>query len=354
MSRYFSKKYASLKPYVPGEQPRDRRYIKLNTNESPFPPSPLAQKYAAQEAGKLELYSDPTCAALTEKACSLLGIEKDEIIFTNGSDDALNFAFMAFCDADTPAIFPDITYGFYKVFSDLGSIPYREIPLKEDFTIDIQDYCNAPGTVFIANPNAPTGLRLSLDDIETIVKSNPNRVVVIDEAYVDFGSESAIPLIHKYDNLLVVQTFSKSRSMAGGRLGFAVGCKSLIADLNALKFSTNPFNVNRMTMGAGLGALEDEDYFRSCIHRVIRCRQWTREQLDALGMTTIDSYTNFLFTKSDRVSGKALYNGLRDRGILIRHFDTPRLRDYIRVTIGDEAQMAAFVAAMKEILEAAP
>lgn len=351
MSRFFSKKYASLKPYVPGEQPRDRRYIKLNTNESPFPPSPLAQKYAAEEAGKLELYSDPTCAALTEKACAMLGIEKDEIIFTNGSDDALNFAFMAFCDDENPAIFPDITYGFYKVFAELGSIPYREIPLKDNFTIDIQDYCTAPGTVFIANPNAPTGLCLSLDDIETIVKSDPNRVVVIDEAYIDFGGESAVPLIHKYDNLLVVQTFSKSRSMAGGRLGFAVGSQSLIADLNALKFSTNPFNVNRMTMGAGLGALEDDAYFKSCVGRVIACRRWTRNQLDGLGMTTIDSHTNFLFTKSDTVSGKELYTELRDRGILVRHFDTPRLRDYIRVTIGDEAQMERFMEAMKEILE---
>lgn len=353
MSRFFSQKYKNLRPYVPGEQPRDRRYIKLNTNESPFPPSPLAQKYAAEEAGKLELYSDPTCTALTEKACAILGIEKDEIIFTNGSDDALNFAFMAFCDTETPAIFPDITYGFYKVFGDLGSIPYREIPLKEDFTIDIADYCGDCGTVFIANPNAPTGLTLSLSQIETILKSNPNHVVVIDEAYIDFGGESAVPLIKKYENLLVIQTFSKSRSMAGGRLGFAIGCKSLIADLNALKFSTNPFNVNRMTMGAGLGSLEDEAYFRSCVDRVIACRQWTRQKLDELGMTTIDSDTNFVFTKSDRVSGKALYQGLRDRGILIRHFDTPRLRDYIRVTIGDEKQMETFIGAMKEILEEA-
>ena len=351
MSRFFSKKYASLTPYVPGEQPRDRRYIKLNTNESPFPPSPLAQKYAAQEAGALELYSDPWCTALTEKAANLLGVAKDQIIFTNGSDDALNFAFMAFCDAGTPAIFPDITYGFYKVFAELGSIPYQQIPLKEDFTIDIQDYCRTPGTVFIANPNAPTGLCLSLSDIETIVKSDPDRVVVIDEAYIDFGGESAVALIDKYENLLVIQTFSKSRSMAGGRLGFAVGSKALIGDLNALKFSTNPFNVNRMTMGAGLGSLEDEDYFRSCVARVKACRQWTHEELGKLGMTTIPSQTNFVFTRHSTIPGKRLYSRLREKGILIRHFDTPRLRDYIRVTIGDEKQMAAFITAMKEILE---
>ena len=351
MSRFFSQKFASLDPYVPGEQPRDRRYIKLNTNESPFPPSPLAQKYAAEEAGKLELYSDPTCTALTQKACALLGVEPDQIIFTNGSDDALNFAFMAFCDEQTPAIFPDITYGFYKVFAQLGRVPYEQIPLKEDFTIDIQDYCTRPGTVFIANPNAPTGLTLTPEQIETIIQSNPDRVVVIDEAYIDFGGESAVPLINKYDNLLVIQTFSKSRSMAGGRLGFAVGCKALIADLNALKYSTNPFNVNRMTMGAGIGALEDVAYFETCIRRVIDCRQWTLGELNKLGMTTIPSDTNFLFTKHNTIGGKTLYEGLRQRGILIRHFDTPRLRDYIRVTIGDEAQMAAFINAMKEILE---
>ena len=351
MSRFLSHKYDDLKPYVPGEQPRDRRYIKLNTNESPFPPSPLAQKYAAQEAGQLELYSDPWCTALTQKASQMLGIEPDEIIFTNGSDDGLNFAFMAFCDKETPAIFPDITYGFYKVFAELGGIPYQEIPLKEDFTIDIEDYCKTPGTVFIANPNAPTGLCLSLEQIETIVKSDPNRVVVIDEAYIDFGGESAIPLIHKYDNIIVIQTFSKSRSMAGGRLGFVVGCKELISDLSALKFSTNPFNVNRMTMGAGLGSLEDEDYFRSCVRRVKDCRRWTRQQLDELGMVTIDSDTNFVFTKHPNIPGKVFYTKLREKGILIRHFDTPRLRDYIRVTIGDEQQMESFITAMKEILE---
>jgi histidinol-phosphate aminotransferase len=351
MSRFMSNKYAALKPYTPGEQPKGRQFIKLNTNESPFPPSPLAQKYAAEEMKQLKLYSDPCCTTLAERAAQVLGIDQEELLFTNGSDDALNFAFMAFCDREHPAIFPDISYGFYKVFAQLNNIPYRELPLKEDFTIDIRDYCDAEGTVFIANPNAPTGLCLSLKDIETIVQSNPDRVVVIDEAYVDFGGESAISLIHKYDNLLVVQTFSKSRSMAGARLGFAAGCKSLIADLNTLKFSTNPYNVNRMTMAAGVGSLEDAEYFHSCVDRVKACRRWTRQQLELLGMTTLDSSTNFVFTKHSNLPGKVLYTKLRDRGILIRHFDTPRLTDFIRVTIGDEQQMAAFITALKEILE---
>jgi histidinol-phosphate aminotransferase len=351
MSRYFSKKYASLTPYTPGEQPRDQQYIKLNTNESPFPPSPLAQKYAQAETEKLALYSDPTCAALTAKAAEILGIDTDEIIFSNGSDEMLNFVFMAFCDQDHPAIFPDITYGFYKVFADLNGVPYEEIPLKDDFSIGLEDYTGQNKTILIANPNAPTGLYLTPQQIESIVKSNPDNIVVIDEAYIDFGGESAIPLIKKYDNLLVIQTFSKSRSMAGGRLGFAVGCKALIQDLNTIKYSTNPYNVNRMTMAAGLGALEDDDYFQANCRRICDNRAWTTVELQKLGFTVLPSLTNFVFAKTDAIGGKELYLKLKSKGILIRHFDTPRLTDYIRVTIGDEAQMMAFIRTITEILE---
>ena len=351
MSRYFSDKFNSLTPYTPGEQPRDQQYIKLNTNESPFPPSPMAQSRAKEEAGKLQLYSDPTCAALTAEAAKALGVGEEEIIFSNGSDEVLNFAFMAFCDEGCPAIFPDITYGFYKVFARLNGIPYKEIPLKEDFSIDPADYMGNNATVFIANPNAPTGLYLGLDKIEEIVKANPDHVVVIDEAYIDFGGESAIPLTKKYDNLLVVQTFSNSRSMAGGRLGFAVGCKALIQDLNTIKYSVNPYNVNRMTMAAGVGALEDAEYFRSNCRQICDNRAWTTEELSKLGFTTLPSLTNFVFTKSDAISGKEFYLKLKAKGILVRHFDTPRLTDYVRVTIGSKEQMAAFIRTTKEILE---
>ena len=351
MSRFFSEKYSALTPYTPGEQPRDQQYIKLNTNESPFPPSPLAQQRAAEEAGKLELYSDPTCAALTAKAAEVLGVAEDEIIFSNGSDEVLNFAFMAFCDESHPAIFPDITYGFYKVFAALNGIPFQQIPLKDDFTIDINDYVGQNKTIFIANPNAPTGLYLNLSQIEAIVKSNPNNVVVIDEAYIDFGGESAIPLTKKYDNLLVVQTFSKSRSMAGARLGFAVGCKALIQDLNTIKYSINPYNVNRMTMAAGVGALEDDAYFRTNCQKIMANRTWTTNELRRLGFTVLDSLTNFVFAKSAAVPGKELYQQMKAKGILVRHFDTPRLTDYVRITIGSESQMAAFIRATKEILE---
>ena len=351
MSRFFSDKFSTLTPYTPGEQPRNQRYIKLNTNESPFPPSPMAQHRAAEEAAALQLYSDPCCTALTAKAAEILGIEEDEIIFSNGSDEVLNFAFMAFCDDAHPALFPDISYGFYKVFARLNGIPYQEIPLKDNFTIDIQDYMGKNATIFIANPNAPTGLYLKPDQIEAIVRSNPDSVVVIDEAYIDFGGESAIPLTKKYDNLLVVQTFSKSRSMAGARLGFAVGCKALIQDLNTIKYSTNPYNVNRMTMAAGVGALEDADYFRSNCQKIMDNRAWTTDELEKLSFTVLPSMTNFLFAKSDAIPGKALYLALKARGILVRHFDTPRLTDYVRVTIGDEAQMTAFIRTTKEILE---
>ena len=351
MSRFFSEKYRDLVPYVPGEQPKDKKYIKLNTNESPFPPSPKAQQYAAEAAKGLQLYSDPECKVLTAKASRVLGVPMDQIIFTNGSDEALNFAFMAFCDRNRPAVFPDITYGFYSIFADLNGVPYTQIPLKEDFTIDVSDYIGANATIFIANPNAPSGLTLSLEQIEEILKGNPDNVVVIDEAYVDFAGESAITLVPKYENLLVIQTFSKSRSMAGARLGFCVGSKALIGDLNAIKFSTNPFNVNAMTMAAGLGALEDEEYFRDNCRKILENRTWTTEMLREMGFTVADSTTNFVLAKHEKLVGKQLYLDLKARGILVRHFDTPRLTDYVRVTIGSKEEMAAFIAAAKDILE---
>ena len=349
LSRFFSQKYASLVPYTPGEQPKDQVFIKLNTNESPFPPSPRAQAKAREAAENLHLYSDPECRTLAQAAAKTWGVAEDELLFTNGSDEILNFAFMAFCDRGV--VFPDITYGFYRVYAKLNGVPFTEIPLKEDFSIDIRDYCGVHKTVFIANPNAPTGLCLPLSDIETIVKSNPDTVVVIDEAYIDFGGESAVPLIHKYDNLLVTQTFSKSRSMAGARLGLGIGSKALIRDLNTIKYSTNPYNINRMTMAAGIGALEDDAYFRNNCRAITENRAWTAVRLAELGFTLTNSVTNFLFARHDAISGKALYSKLREQGILVRHFDTPRLTDYVRITVGSRSQMEAFVAAVIAILQ---
>jgi len=353
MSRFFSAKHAALAPYTPGEQPKDQQYIKLNTNESPFPPSPLAQKYASEAAASVQLYSDPECTLLREKIAALYGVEPDEVLPTNGSDEILNFAFMAFGDQDHPAIFPDVTYGFYPVFAQLNAIPYREIPLKDDYTIDPEDYKGHKGLVVIANPNAPTGIALGVGVIEDIIRSNPEAVVVIDEAYVDFGGESAVPLIRKYDNLLVTQTFSKSRSLAGARLGFGIACKALIRDLNTIKYATNPYNVSRITMAAGVGSLEDEAYTQKNCQTIIENREWTARTLAQMGYECLPSKTNFLFVKHPRLSGQATYQHLRENGILVRHFAKPGLDDFNRITIGTIDQMRAVTAALAKEAEAA-
>ena len=351
MSRFFSSKYQTLTPYTPGEQPKDLKYIKLNTNESPFPPSKKAQKLAKDAAKRLELYPDPECRFLTKKLAETLGVSEDEVLLTNGSDEILNFAFMAYCDDDHPAAFADITYGFYSVFAQINNVPYVEIPLTEDFRINVSDYLGIGKTIFIANPNAPTGISLSKSEIEEILKSNPDNIVVIDEAYVDFGGDSCVSLINKYDNLLVTQTFSKSRSMAGARLGFGVGNKELIRDLNTIKYSTNPYNINRMTMAAGLGVLMDNDYTVKNCKTIIENREFTKCELEKLGFTLTDSDTNFVFAKSDRISGGELYQKLKEKGILVRHFDKEKICDYNRITIGTKKQMQALISCIKSILE---
>ena len=350
MSVYFSKKYASLTPYTPGEQPQNRKYIKLNTNESPFPPSEKAIRKAAEEAEKLQLYSDPQCHSLVRKLAETFHVSENEVLPSNGSDEILNFAFMAFCDDEHPAVFPDITYGFYPVFAQLNHIPYETIPLREDFSICADDFCGIGKTIFIANPNAPTGLTLSIEEIRRILDSNRENVVLIDEAYVDFGAESCVNLIHEYSNLLVVQTFSKSRSMAGARLGFGIGCEELINDLNTIKYSTNPYNVNRMTMAAGVGALEDEEYTKANCESIIRTRDFTIRALNRLGFVCTDSKANFVFAKHPRNDGKEIYEKLKERGILIRHFDLPRIAQYNRITVGTLEQMQTLITTLEEIL----
>ena len=349
MSRFFSKNFAALTPDTPGEQPQDNQSVKLHTNESPFPPSATAQKMAAEAAARLELYPDPTCREIREKLAAVYGVTADQVVVTNGSDEVLSFAFMAFCD--NGAIFPDITYGFYRVFADLYRIPFEEISLKADFTVDIENYKGRKETVFIANPNAPTGIPLTVAQIEDIVTSNPDRVVVVDEAYVDFGGESCAPLVKKYDNLLVTGTFSKSRSMAGARLGFGIACPALIADLETLRYSTNPYNINRMTMAAGLGQLADEDETRRNCRAVMDNRAYTVAELEKLGFSVLPSAANFVFAKNPAIDGKELYLRLKEAGILVRYFDKPRLREYNRITIGSREQMDALLTVIKHILE---
>lgn len=351
MSKFLTEKYQTLAPYVPGEQPKDRQYIKLNTNESPFPPSKKAIEYAMSQAGKLMLYPDPDCKDLVRSVAKEYKVNPEQVILTNGSDEVLNFAFMAYCDKDKPAVFPDITYGFYKVFADINNVPYLEIPLKEDFTVDVQDYIKAKGTVFIANPNAPTGIALRISEIEKILASDKNRMVVIDEAYVDFYGESCVSLIDKYENLLVTQTFSKSRSMAGARLGFGIASKDVISDLMRIKYSTNPYNVNRMTAAAGIGAIEDKLYFESNCAIIVKTREQIQKELKNLGFTVTTSNANFIFAKYDKIGGRELYLKLKERGILVRHFDKPRICDYVRITVGSNEEMCAFIKAIKDILE---
>ena len=337
-------------PYTPGEQPKERKFIKLNTNESPFQPSKKAIEYASKAAENLQLYSDPECTPLHRKFAEICGVTPDMVLATNGSDEILNFAFMAFCDSATPAVFADITYGFYSVFAEINSLPSRVIPLKEDFTIGIEDYFDAKGTIFIANPNAPTGIVLTREQIEQILQRNPENVVVIDEAYVDFGGESCIPLIEKYKNLLVTQTFSKSRSMAGARLGFGIGSPELIADLRAIKYSTNPYNINSMTMAAGVGQLEDEETTRHNCRTIAENRDFLVSELRALGFNVTDSKANFVFAKSDKISGADLYSALRQRGILVRHFTAERIAQYNRITVGTREQIDALIDAINDIL----
>ena len=276
-------------------------------------------------------------------------MKSENVFVSNGSDDILNFAFMVWGKGG--AIFPDITYGFYTVFCDLHGVEYTQYPLKDDFTVDAADYIGKKEFAVIANPNAPTGMTMEISDIEKIVASNPDRVVLIDEAYVDFGGESALPLTKKYDNILVCQTFSKSRSLAGARLGFAIGNKALIEDLDLIKYSTNPYNVNRLTQKAGEYAVEENDYYVDNCKKIIENRDYTQKELEKLGFTVLDSKANFIFVKSDKIGGAELYTALKDRGVLVRHFTKERIKDYNRVTIGSREQMEKFIGCVTEILK---
>ncbi len=352
MSRYLTPTLAGLSPYTPGEQPQDQQYIKLNTNESPYSPSPaVVAAVNAAEVEKLRLYSDPACAQLLAAAAEYHGLSPDEIMPGNGSDENLFFALRAFCDEQHPLAYADVTYGCYSVWCNLMHIPSHILPLEADFSIDPTKYYGLNETIVIANPNAPTGLALPRSAIEGILKANPNNVVIVDEAYVDFGGESCVPLIHQYDNLLVVQTFSKSRQLAGARLGLAMGNAALIADLNRVKFSLNPYNINQLTLKAGEAALKDTAYFDATRQKIMDTRAWTAKELANRGFSLTDSRSNFLFARTDRMEGGAFYRALKEKGILVRHFDSPRIADYLRITIGTQAQMEALIKALDEILE---
>lgn len=349
MSRYLKEELQALRAYTPGEQPRNQAYIKLNTNESPYPPAPsVAAAITRQEVEQLRLYSDPTGAELKEKLAGLYSVEPENVFLSNGSDEVLNFAFLAF-GAEGVA-YPDISYGFYQVFAQLYQLDAVEIPLKEDFTVDYRDYCGIGRMVVLANPNAPTGRSIPVAEIRQICQTNPDHVVLIDEAYVDFGGETALPLVQEFDNLLVTRTFSKSRCLAGGRLGYAFGSRALIEDLEKIKYSTNPYNLDRLTLRLGVATVEAEDYYREKCTAICRTRQWTAGQLEALGFQVLPSLTNFLFAKTEAMDGEVLYQALKARGILVRHFSNPRICQYNRITIGTQAQMEQLVQTLKEVL----
>lgn len=351
MSTFFSGALKNLAPYTPGEQPQDQQYVKLNTNESPYPPSAgVITALNAKEASDLRLYSDPECKELKKALADYYKVEPENIYVGNGSDEALNFAFLSYATDGRGVAFADITYGFYPVFADLYHIPVQIVPLKSDFSIVPEDYYGLNKTIVIANPNAPTGMALSRDAIEGIVKANPDSVVVVDEAYVDFGAESCVGLTKIYPNLLVVQTYSKSRSMAGARLGYAIGNAKLIRDLETVKFSTNPYNVNRLTLRAGVQAIAEQDYYTENCKKIMATRAYTKEKLEKLGFTVLDSRSNFLFARKPGTDGGAIYRGLKERGVLVRHFDKDPIRDYNRITIGTQEQMDIFLTKLEELL----
>ena len=352
MSKFLSSRFSALVPYTPGEQPTDMKYVKLNTNESPFPPSDkVLDAVSRQEVEKLNLYPDPTGKALIKKLAETYEVGEENVFISNGSDDILNFSFMAFCDSKKGAYFPEISYGFYEVYAQLYGINYKKVPLKADLSVNPSDYCGVNNTVVIANPNAPTGLALTPQEVEEILKTNPDDVVIIDEAYVDFGAESCVPLTKKYKNLIVVMTYSKSRSLAGGRLGFAIADKELITDLNTIKYSTNPYNINRLTMVAGIASLEDSGYYKNCNKNTAEVREYTKAELKKRGFTMTDSLANFIFAKSDKIGGEEYYLSLKAKGVLVRHFKNEKIKDFVRITIGTKEQMDILLKVTDEILK---
>lgn len=353
MSRFLSSKYETLEPYTPGEQPKSTtRLIKLNTNENPYPPAPgVVEVIDNKELEKLKLYSDPSASDLINAIAEFYGISTNQVMVGNGSDEVLAFAFMAFQNDKNRIIYPEISYSFYPVFCDIFKANSVAVPLDEEFRVVPSDYYDANGTIVITNPNAPTGIALTLDQIKDILEHNKDNLVIIDEAYVDFGAESAITLIDDYDNLLVIQTFSKSRSLAGARIGFAVGASEIIEDLNRIKFSFNPYNLNRLSILAGTEAMKDREYFEKTSKLIAKTRDEFSNEMRTLGFTVLPSSSNFVFVSSDKISGEEYFQTLRKYNIIVRFFKTPKISNFVRITIGTPEDMNSLLHATKEILQ---
>lgn len=338
-------------PYVPGEQPKESKIIKLNTNECPYPPAPGVEKASKHfETDSLRLYPDPDASVLVEALADYYGVKKSQVFVGVGSDDVLAMAFMTFFNSDKPILFPDITYSFYDVWADVYRIPFKTIPLDENFCIHKEDYYRENGGIVIANPNAPTGILAPLEMIEDIIAHNPDSIVIVDEAYVDFGGVSALSLLPKYENLLIVQTFSKSRAMAGARIGFAIGNEKLIHYLNDVKFSVNSYTMNRPSLQIGVEAVKDDVYFKEVLGKMIKTREWTKEQLKNLGFSFPDSYSNFIFATHKEKSAESIFSYLKTKNIYVRYFKKPRIDNYLRISIGTDEEMKELIEKLKEYL----
>lgn len=345
MSHYWSQLVQELDPYVPGEQPKDQRYIKLNTNESPYPPSP--QAIAAIQAAAndtLRLYPDPSADELRDAIAEYYAVERANVFVGNGSDEVLAHVFNGLLKHDLPILYPDISYSFYPVYANLYQIQAQQIPLRENFQLCLSDYAQKNGGIIFPNPNAPTGIAENLDDIKRLIEANTDSVVVIDEAYVDFGAQTAIPLIHDYPNVLVVQTFSKSRSLAGLRVGFAVGHPQLIQALERVKNSFNSYPLGRMAIAGAAAAMRDQAYFETTRQQIITTRDYTVLQLKALGFTVLPSAANFVFARPPQGNAEQIYLALKQKGVLVRYFNKPRIQEYLRITIGTDEEMQTFLA----------
>lgn len=341
MSRFLKESLADMEPYVPGEQPKDRKLIKLNTNESPFPPSPEVHKaISREEIEKLRLYSDPEARELLEAAENFYQVRPGQIMAGNGSDELLAFAFMAY---GKKIYYPNVSYGFYKVYGKMYAEKTVEIPLSETLRVRPEDYYGLDGTILLANPNAPTGIALTREEISQILRENRDNLVIIDEAYVDFGGESVVPLLDEFDNLLVLQTLSKSRSLAGARIGLAIGNPELICDLNRIKFSFNPYNLNRLSILAGAAALRDREYFQDCCRKIVNTRENFTRELEEMGFHVLPSKANFVFARPPVLTGLEYYEKLREQDILVRYFDNPLISDYVRISIGTAEEMARII-----------
>lgn len=352
MSKYWNEKVKEIEPYVPGEQPKDKKYIKLNTNENPYPPSNKvieAMKNAVN--GDLKLYPDPNCSELINEIAKYYNLSEEEIFIGNGSDEILAFSFMTFFSRDKQILFPDISYTFYKVYAELFNLDYKLVKLDEDFNIPLHELKKPNGGVIIPNPNAPTGKYVNIDELKKLVEANKDSVVIIDEAYIDFGGESMVKFIKDYDNLLVIQTLSKSRSLAGLRVGFALGHKGLIEGLNRIKNSINSYTIDRVALAGAKAAIEDSDYFEEITKKIINTREKVSKELEELGFNVLESKSNFVFASHNELSGKVLYETLKDNGILVRYFDKDRIDNFLRITIGTPEEMKALIDKLKLILK---